>query len=253
MSYTYDVPKAELSVDAVLFTIISTQLEVLLIRRRSPPFEGCWAIPGGFVDVASGESLDEAAARELEEETGLRASELYLEQLYTFGAPGRDPRGRVISVAYYALVRPDLHAQVQAGDDASDAAWSTVADLLDGGGSTRLAFDHAEILETAVARIRGKIDYVPRIAISLLPAAFTAAEFRRVHEIVKGVTFDASNFHKRFRRMVADETIVKTGERRKTGGAPAELYRIEQASDPQRQKRASGAGSSARDTRRSAS
>lgn len=225
MPYTYKYPKADVTVDIVLFTILDNALQVLLIQRRDPPFKGCWAFPGGFVNVTGGrtkqgETLEKAALRELREETGLKGN-IYLEQLYTFGRPGRDPRGRVISVAYYALISAHLGANIKAGDDASDARWWDVNSL-----DEKLAFDHDVILETAVLRIRGKIDYFPQIAFRLLPSVFTAAEFQQVHEAVKGVTFDSSNFRKRFRRMVADGVLVGLGLKKKTAGAPAQLYSL---------------------------
>ena len=175
-----------------------------------------------------GEGLDEAAARELEEETGLdaRRDRVFLEQLYTFGRPGRDPRGRVVSIAHYALVSPDVAPRIRPGDDAAEAAWHDVPDPA--GHRLRLAFDHDEILQTALDRIRGKIDYDPRIARGLLPQEFTQKEFRRVHEIVKGETYDRSNFAKRFRRMLVDGQFVEVGTTRELRGAgkPPKLYRF---------------------------
>jgi len=230
MPYTYDYPKADNAVDLVIFTIDGMALKVLLIRRGKAPFKDRLALPGGFVKVVrenegdneQGESLPVAARRELEEETGLSAYQVYIEQLYTFGDPGRDPRGRVISVAYYALVPPTLMAKVRrkGGDDAVEAIWHDVASL------ETLAFDHMKILDVAVERIRGKCDYEPQIVTNLLPEEFTQAEFRRVHEIVKGVKFDRSNFNKRFHRMLSDGRITKTGKQRPLGGRHGVLYRI---------------------------
>ena len=188
------------------------ELRVLLIQRRNPPFQGCWAIPGGFVGMQ--ESLDEAARRELEEETGLR--DVYLEQLYTFGAPDRDPRTRVISVAYYALL-PGHNHEVRAADDARDAAWFPVTAL-----PQNLAFDHAHILDVALRRLRAKADYAG-IAREFLPERFTLRQLRHIYETVLGRPLDRANFT---RRMLLTGDIEETGEIDR-GGAhrPAKLYR----------------------------
>src|SRR5215475_268477 len=140
--------RVHVTVDIVIFTIRFDRLNVLLVRRGVPPFEGRWAIPGGFVREA--ESLETAALRELEEETGVR--DVYLEQLYTFGEPGRDPRGRVITVAYYALTRV-LAQPLRAATDAAAAGWFPVSD------PPRLAFDHSQILRVAHDRLRAKVRY----------------------------------------------------------------------------------------------
>lgn len=230
-SYEYTLPAV--TVDMVVFTIRYSRLHVLLIQRRDDPFQGCWALPGGFVDVGvgyapdgdQGESIEQAAERELEEETGLKRERdgVFLEQLYTFGAAGRDPRGRVISIAYYALISPEAYHRVEAGDDAAKAEWFDVEEFSDS-----LAFDHDKILKTAVERVRGKIDYDPRLTRALLPDEFTSKEFRRVHEIVKGTTYDLSNFSRRFRRMVEDGRFVEVNEMQETRGRgrPARLYRF---------------------------
>jgi len=215
-----------------IFTIRRGRLQVLLIQRRDDPYKGAWAIPGGFVNVGvghkargkQGEDLEQAAERELQEETGLERErdQVFLEQLYTFGAPGRDPRGRVITVAYYALISPEAYHRVEAGDDAAEAAWYDVEDLPD------MAFDHDQIMATAIERVRGKIDYDPRLTRALLPSEFTARQFRRVHEVCKGTTYDSSNFNKRFKRMVEDGRILETDETQEPEGAgrPARLYKF---------------------------
>ncbi len=211
---------AALTVDLVVFTVVDADLKVLLITRKLPPFVGGWALPGGF--VRAGESVEEAAYRELEEETGLPRRSLYLEQLFTFGAPDRDPRGRVVTVAHYALVRPDLAPMITAGTDAADAEWWSLRELdLD-----VLAFDHARILEVAVERIRGKIDYAP-IAFDLVPPTFTVSELRAVHEAIKGTAYDAPNFRRRFNRMLADGTLEEAPGKRHTGRRPAKVYRFQ--------------------------
>jgi 8-oxo-dGTP diphosphatase len=223
VSFGYEYARPQVTVDTVVFTIRNQDLKVLLIRRGNEPFVGSWALPGGFVEVSDhdpqGESTDDAACRELEEETGLRRADVFLEQLYTFGDPGRDPRGRTITVAYFALVRTGVH--VRSGSDATAAEWYSIQEL------PELAFDHAHIIDVALNRIRGKIDYEPRIANSLVPAEFTQADLRQVHEVVKGVKYDKSNFAKRFKRMVEDGKLREAPGKRATDGRPARLYRMD--------------------------
>ena len=219
-------PRAAVAVDLVVFTILDADLKVLLIRRGEPPFEGAWALPGGFVRVGpshrdQGEGLDDAAARELNEETGLPKGSVYLEQLYTFGKADRDPRARVISIAYYALVRPTLAPLVRAGGDAKHAGWCSIPEA-----KTRaLAFDHLEILERALERIRGKIDYSD-IAFQLVPDTFSIPELRAVHEVIKGTSYDPGNFRRRFKRMLTDGIIATAPGKRITGTKPAKVYRF---------------------------
>lgn len=202
--------KLLVTVDIVLFTIRERQLHVLLIRRLALPFRGGYALPGGF--VAENESLDEAAARELCEETGVK--KVYLEQLYTFGAPGRDPRGRVVTIAYYALV-PNIQT-LHSGTDATDAAWFPVDDL------PKLAFDHREIIDYACNRIRNKLNYT-NVGFELLPDKFTLTELQSVHEAISGESLDKRNF----RRKILQQGIVKpTKERQSSDGRPAQLYRF---------------------------
>ena len=250
---THVHPRAALAVDLAVFTVTDADLKVLLICRGEEPFAGCWALPGGHVEVKNepedqGEDLDVAAHRELEEETGLPAGSCHLEQLYTFGAPGRDPRGRVVSVGYLALVRSSLAPHVNARDDAADARWVSVNQLwerghidwinsvlpLDGSDPAEpptscLAFDHPVILRMALARLRGKIDYAP-LAFDLVPEAFTVAELREVYEVVKGRDYNAANFHRRFKRMLIDRVIQVAPGKRATGGRRALVYRFVKAS-----------------------
>src|SRR4051812_7586422 len=179
-----DYPRPSVTVDLVVFTILDAQLRVLLVKRKEHPFKGTWALPGGFVRVddtgpTQGEDLDAAAHRELLEETGLTGDRVFLEQLYTFGKANRDPRMRVISVAYYALVRPDLAPIVRAGGDVSDAQWFVVESLK----KVELAFDHREVVQTALDRVRGKLDY-SNLAFDLVPLTFTIPELRTVFSIV---------------------------------------------------------------------
>jgi 8-oxo-dGTP diphosphatase len=216
-------PRPSVAVDLAIFTVRDGTLEVLLVKRGQHPFLGEWALPGGFVRVGAdrsdqGEDVEAAAHRELASETGLPERSVYLEQLYTFGRAGRDPRMRVISVAWFALVPPHRAGGVQAGDDAADARWvpygelnlegrsvselraasaSREADAPGGGG---LAFDHAEILSVAVDRLRGKLSYAP-IAHELVPEQWTAAELRTVYEAIEGQPLQRSNFYRRLRRL----------------------------------------------------
>ena len=199
------------------------RLHVLLVRRGVPPFAGRWALPGGFVRMD--EDLDAAAHRELQEETGTRAPS-YLEQLYTFGAPGRDPRTRVITVAYYALLPgpasdlPDAAggSEPRAGTDAADARWYPV-DALPG----PLAFDHDRIVETALSRLRAKLGYTS-VAYALLPDEFTLTELQRVYEIILGRALDKRNFRKKMLSL----DILEATPRQKRDGAhrPAQLFRF---------------------------
>ena len=187
MSYSYEYERPGLTVDCVIFglDLDEQNLKVMLVERDVEPFAGGWAIPGGF--VRNGETLLEAAARELREETGI--ADVFLEQLYTFGDPGRDPRGWVVSVAYYALVSPDKHL-IHATTDARQARWFPVTSV------PPLAFDHAEILKTALGRIRGKLTYAP-VGFELLPQKFTIKQLQKLYEIVLDRRLDNRNFRKK--------------------------------------------------------
>ena len=227
-----EYPKPSVTVDLVILTVLDTDLKVLLIRRKGHPYQGWWSLPGGFVDVGDvyknqGESLDAAANRELAEETGLPTGSVYLEQLYTFGNPGRDPRMRVLSVAYYALISSDKMAFVQAGDDAADAQWFSVSDWYPASPTEipKLPFDHESILHAAVDRIRGKIDYTP-ISFELVPKTFTVPELRAVYEAIKGESYNPSNFRRRFQRMLTDGIIKEAPGKRTTRTRPAKVYRF---------------------------
>ncbi len=185
MSYSYKYPRGALTVDCVVFGLDDEDLKVLLIKRGNPPFDGMWALPGGFVDVD--ESLDAAAARELQEETGVGS--VFLEQLYTFGRVDRDPRERVVSVAYYVLVNLSDH-RIQAATDARDAAWFSLDDL------PKMAFDHHEILQMAHSRLKGKVRYQP-IGFELLPERFTLRQLQHLYEAILGRELDKRNFRKK--------------------------------------------------------
>jgi 8-oxo-dGTP diphosphatase len=178
-----------LSADCVVFGLDETTLKVLLIQRKLPPFAGAWALPGGFIHPD--ESIDHAARRELQDETGVK--DIFLEQLYTFGQVDRDPRDRVVTVAYYALI--NLWEQtLVASSDASDAAWFDITQLPD------LAFDHDKIMQMALQRLRGKIRYQP-IGFELLPKKFTLSQFQHLYELILGTTLDKRNFRKKLLKM----------------------------------------------------
>jgi len=212
--HTYEFPRAALTVDCVVFGMDDEDLKVLLIERGLPPFEGEWALPGGFVHVD--ETTDEAARRELREETGL--DKVFLEQLYTFSAIGRDPRERVISVAHYALVNLIDH-RVQAATDAREAAWFAVDDI------PTLAFDHAEILQMALDRLRGKLAYQP-IGFELLPQKFTLSQLQHLYEVVLERELDKRNFRK---KVLATGLLVETREvQQDVAHRAARLYRFDE-------------------------
>jgi 8-oxo-dGTP diphosphatase len=210
-----------LAVDLVVLTVRAERLHALLVRRGIPPYLGRWALPGGF--VRPDEDLLPAAARELTEETGLHAPNAHLEQLASYGAPGRDPRGRVLSVAHLALL-PDQPLP-RAGGDASDAAWQPVDEIVDATGADAelLAFDHHRILHDGVERARAKLEYTT-LAVSFCPSEFTIAELRRVYQAVWGVRLDPRNFH---RKVTGTPGFVEpTGSTStRDGGRPAQLYR----------------------------
>ncbi len=212
----YDVTKYDrpsVTVDVVIFSILEEQLKVLLIKRKSWPYEGMWAIPGGFVKME--ESLEKAAYRELAEETSVTSTEVYLEQLYTFGDPDRDPRTRVITVAYFALVSADK-LNPQAATDAEDVDWFSIYDL------PSLAFDHADILDYALVRLRYKLEY-SAVGFQLLPEKFTLRELQDAYEIVLGTKLDKGNFRSKLRKTNVVEMVDGF---RDTGGRPARLYRF---------------------------
>ena len=216
MAYTYEYPRPALTVDCVVFGLDEEDLKVLLVQRDLPPFKDRWALPGGFVRME--ESVDDAARRELREETGISLDDVYLEQLYTFGTPNRDPRGRVVSVAYYALVNLADH-RVQAATDASDAAWFAATDL------PRLAFDHDRILDAASQRLKGKVRYQP-IGFELLPEKFTLSQLQRLYETVLERPLDKRNFRKKILSM---GVLVETDEvQQDVAHRAARLYRFDE-------------------------
>jgi 8-oxo-dGTP diphosphatase len=209
--YSYEYPRPALTVDVVIFTLREDRLHVLLIRRAENPYEGMWALPGGFVKID--ESLDEAAYRELGEETGLR--EAYLEQLYTYGDPQRDPRGRVVTVSYFALIPADAPLLAVACSEISEAGWFPAEEI------PHLAFDHAEIIAYALRRLRYKLEYTAA-GFELLPGEFTLSEIQRTYEMILGEKLDKRNF----RRRILEAGIIEATNQMRTGeGRPARLYR----------------------------
>ena len=203
--------RPSVTVDVVIFSLLDNDLQVLLVKRKYAPFAGFWAIPGGFVRLD--ESLEDAAARELAEETGVTG--VFIEQLYTFGNPHRDPRTRVITVAYFALVPHDA-INHRPGDDASEIGWFSMNHL------PELAFDHQEILDYARTRLRYKLEYTS-VGFQLLPDVFTLTELQKAYEIILEESLDKRNFR---RKILSADILEETGKRKKEGeGRPAMLYR----------------------------
>jgi len=193
--YTYEYPHPAVATDIVIFTLRDQQLKLLLIKRRGKPFKGQWALPGGFVRLE--ESLETAAKRELEEETGVR--DVYLEQLYTYGNLNRDPRERVITIAYFALIASD---KIEVRADAEAVDWFTMDEIPD------LAFDHQKIVKAAHQRLSAKLDY-STIAFQFMSEKFTLSELQNVYETILQAKVDKRNFRK---WVLALERIEETGE-----------------------------------------
>lgn len=215
MTYCYEHPRPSLTVDCIIFGLDESDiLKVLLIQRGRPPYQHSWALPGGFVQMD--EDLKTAALRELEEETGLK--DVFIEQLYTFGAKDRDPRGRVVSVAYYALVNLVNHP-VKAASDAEGVQWFDINNL------PELAFDHAEIVEMAIQRIRAKVRYQP-IGFELLPTAFTLSQLQKLYETILGIGhLNKRNFRTRILKM---NVLKQVGKQEGVAHRPAILYSFDQ-------------------------
>ena len=210
MAYTYEYPRPSLTVDCIIFGLDeSSRLKVLLIQRAKDPFKDAWALPGGFVD--ENETLEYAALRELKEETGV--SDVFIEQLFTFGTPGRDPRGRVVTVAYYSLINLAEH-KIGADTDALDVKWFPINSL------PPLAFDHAEILATAITRLRGKVRYQP-IGFELLAEKFTLTQLQKLYETILDKELNKRNFRTKILKMniLKEEDILRGVAHR-----PAQLY-----------------------------
>ncbi|MCX2729439.1 NUDIX hydrolase [Saccharopolyspora sp. NFXS83] len=211
-------PEVLVTVDLVILTLRKTDLQVLLVERGVEPYRGARALPGGFLNNA-GEGIAEAAVRELREEADLDGAQLHLEQLGTYGDPGRDPRGRVISVAYLAIA-PELPEPV-AGTDAAGAGWEPIEEILSG--RLNLAFDHLQIVTDGVERARGKLEH-SALATAFCDATFSIAELQHVYEAVWGVELDPRNFYRKVQK-VPGFIESAGGERKATNGRPARLFK----------------------------
>ena len=206
-----DYERPSVTVDVVIFALVEDDLQVLLVKRKEFPFTGMWALPGSFVKIT--ESLEAAAARALRDETGVH--DVYMEQLFTFGEPERDPRTRVITIAYFALV-PYADVVVDVVGDTAVTAWYSVFDL------PQLAFDHEVILEYALQRLRYKLEYTS-VGFQLLPDEFTLTELQKAYEIILKEQLDKRNFR---RKILSAEILEETGNKKQDGeGRPAKLYR----------------------------
>lgn len=197
-TYTYDYPRPAVTTDCVIFGYDGKELKVLLIERGIEPFKGCWAFPGGFLNMD--EDALAGARRELKEETGLE--DAFIEQFHTFSEPGRDPRGRVITIAHYALVKIQ---EVEGGDDAAQAIWFPIGEV------PPLAFDHDRILRMAMSRLKERIHFEP-VGFELLPDVFTMPQLQNLYEAILEVHFDRRNFASK---------MLKLGILEDTGDRPA--------------------------------
>ncbi|HEX7353052.1 NUDIX hydrolase [Brachybacterium sp.] len=208
-------PEIHVAVDLTVLTLRDGALNVLLIQREDDPHRGAWALPGGFVEL--GEDLDGAAYRVLADEASLGSGAVHLEQVRTFGTPGRDPRGHVVSVSFMAL-GADLPDPLR-GEDVADARWWALEELAD----VQLAFDHSTVLDASLERARSKLEYTT-LAVTFLPEEFTVSQLRGVYESVWGTSLDAGNFH---RKATRTEGFLEELDRHAapTGGRPARLYR----------------------------
>jgi 8-oxo-dGTP diphosphatase len=210
LKYHYEFPMAALTVDGVVFGFdpldTRNSLKVLMIRRGEGPFKGQWAFPGGHVNIINDEGLEAAVRREVEEETS--ANFEYLEQLYTFADPGRDPRGRYVTVAYFALVRKEEHENVEGLDDADRADWIPIQKLT----RMKLAFDHNQILSLALKRLQAKVRYAP-IGFELLPRIFTMKQIQQLYEAILRKKLDPSNFRRRISLMGILQVVGETKPR----------------------------------------
>ncbi len=203
--------KPSVTVDIVIFTIKENDLKILLVKRKINPFKDYWAIPGGFVRIH--ESLEEAAKRELEEETGVK--NVYLEQLYSFGEPKRDPRGRVITIAYMALINSE-NIKLRATTDVSDAQWFSIKKI------PHLAFDHKKILDYSLKRLKWKFEYT-NVAFSLLPKKFAISQIQKIYEIVFDKKIDKRNFAK---KIISIDILKEEEIKRDVSHRPPMLYSL---------------------------
>lgn len=212
--YQYKYPHPAVTTDSVVFGFDGTSLNLLLIERGMEPYKGSWALPGGFLKMD--ETAEVGALRELQEETNV--TDIYMEQFQTFTAVDRDPRERVLTIAFLAFVRQEKY-EIMAGDDAALARWFPISNL------PELAFDHQEIIRVALEKLRWKITYEP-LAFRLLNKTFTMTQVQTIYEVVLGQTFDRRNFHK---KMTALGYIVPTVEQNRSNGRPGTLYVFDEA------------------------
>lgn len=214
MPAVYKYERPALTVDCVIFGLDEDELKIMLIQRKLAPYKGSWALPGGFVNVS--EALEDAARRELQEETGL--DHIFLEQLYTFGAVNRDPRERIVTVAYFALVNLNEYP-VRAASDARQAAWFPLDKM------PKLAFDHDGIIQMAYQRLKGKVRYEP-IGFELLPKLFTITQLQKLYEKILGTPLDKRNFRKKIKSM---NILIETNEiEQDVAHRAARLYKFDE-------------------------
>ena len=211
--YTYKYPHPAVTTDCVVFGFDGSNLNLLLIERGIEPFKGKWALPGGFMNMD--ETAEQGAMRELQEETSIK--DIYIEQFHTFTSVNRDPRERVLTIAFLAFIRQEKY-EVIAGDDAAKAQWFPIDHL------PELAFDHKEIIAMALDKLKWKITYEP-IAFRLLNKTFTMTQVQTIYEVVLGQTFDRRNFHK---KMTALGYIIPTGDKQTANGRPGNLYSFDE-------------------------
>lgn len=211
--FTYKYPHPAVTTDCVVFGFDGSALNLLLIQRGIEPYLGAWALPGGFMNID--ETAEQGALRELQEETGVK--DIYIEQLQAFTTVNRDPRERVLTIAFLAFVRKENY-ELLAGDDAAQARWFPVTDL------PELAFDHQEIIRVALDRLRWKITYQP-LAFRLLNRTFTMTQLQTIYEVVLGQSFDRRNFHK---KMMALGYITPTDQVARQNGRPGTLYSFDE-------------------------
>jgi 8-oxo-dGTP diphosphatase len=207
----HNYEKPSVTADIVIYTIQDSDLKILLVKRGIEPYKGKWAIPGGFVQI--NESLEDAAKRELEEETGVK--NVYLEQLYSFGEPKRDPRGRVITIAYMALINSEK-IKLKASTDVSDAKWFSLKKI------PSLAFDHKQILDYSLKRLKWKFEYTT-VAFSLLPGKFTISQIHKIYEVVFNKKFDKRNFNK---KIISLNILKEEGLKKDVSYRPPMLYSL---------------------------
>lgn len=211
--YTYEYPHPAVTTDCVVFGFDGNTLNLLLINRGIEPFKGCWALPGGFMNM--NETAEQGALRELREETGVK--DIYIEQLQAFTTVDRDPRERVMTIAFLAFVRQEKY-EVIAGDDAAKAQWFPISSL------PQLAFDHKEIISVALNKLRWKMTYEP-LAFRLLNKTFTITQLQTIYEVVFDRKFDRRNFHK---KMTTQGYIIPTDQQLRSNGRPSTLYTFDE-------------------------